>query len=764
MLRKPTSATSILTFMIVAAIAAPLIMGGCSPDVLALLAGAAGASGVTGPIVGTGPAGPAGQPGLSAGSDLPGTVVTITDVSGSSPVQVGGPLTVTFTLKTKAGEPIDFTELSRFSIYVSGPASNYQRVIVPESAPNSVTDHGGGSITYTFAGGFPTAYAAPVNDVSSAGFSAGVLAGQPITPGTYTVGIEARRTFMVEGASLNDAGDATFDFPVGGATLAPRQIVLQDNCNVCHKQLGVHGGNRFKVTGCVLCHTNGAGDSSQTPGITIQFETLIHKLHAGAQLPRVLATAKGTDPYRYEISGFQKSISDFSDIEFPYMPGGTGFNQQTRNCATCHAGAAQVDQIYAGTNIIKANCTTCHDDMDFTSGTILDTSKPEVSGGTLTQAQLGDAAFRKTPGGTQHKFDDAACTLCHGPGLSWAIADVHVPPVLNPANAIGLQTVVQSVGNSTGSGFFKVGDKPSVTFQLLDGNNQPVKMEDVRTVVFLLSGPVENYQRILPNVSIKNTDANSVVTFTGGLAPTTGFGPFTFTSTAGIPANYAAPIGDANTFTYAAGWGNLKGRPLDGGSYTVLVYATRRFNFEGTNYTETSPPSLAAIRIVSGGTAASYPGFVSDAKCNACHGDLRFHGNTRKSVTECVLCHTAGGEGAGHDPIDFKVMIHKIHDARNLAQVIAGDKFLDNFSTGLLPTMPLGPRQCDACHATDAWMSPVERNDVSIWKVVCTSCHDTNAVAIHAQLNTLPGTISEACATCHGPGTAFAIDQVHKGL
>ncbi len=109
-------------------------------------------------------------------------------------------------------------------------------------------------------------------------------------------------------------------------------------------------------------------------------------------------------------------------------------------------------------------------------------------------------------------------------------------------------------------------------------------------------------------------------------------------------------------------------------------------------------------------------------------------------------------------------MIHKIHDARNLAQVIAGDKFLDNFSTGLLPTMPLGPRQCDACHATDAWMSPVERNDVSIWKVVCTSCHDTNAVAIHAQLNTLPGTISEACATCHGPGTAFAIDQVHKGL
>jgi len=492
MRRKCTPATSALAFVIVAAIATPLLVGGCSPDLLALLAGASGASGVTGPgslIGATSPTGPAGRPGLDAGSNLPGTVVTVTDVTGSSPVQVGGPIKVAFTLKTKAGDPIDFQDLDRFSIYVSGPANNYQRVIVPENDPNSVTDNGGGSYTYAFAGGFPSTYAAPVNDVSSAGFSGGVLAGQAITAGTYTVGIEARRTFTIEGVALRDAGDATFDFPVGGATLAARQVVLPDNCNECHRQLAVHGGNRMKVTGCVLCHTNGAGDSSQTAGVTIQFAALIHKLHTGAQLPRVAATASGSDPYLYKVSGFQSSLVDFSDVEFPYMPGGTGFNQQTRNCGVCHAGAAQADQIYAGTSINRANCTTCHDDLDFTNGTILDTSKTQVSGGTLTQGQLSDGAFRKYPAGTQHKFDDPACALCHGPGLSWAIADVHVPPLLDPANAIGLQAVVQSVGGSTGDGFFKVGDKPVVTFQLLDGNNQPVKMEDVRAVNFLLSGP-----------------------------------------------------------------------------------------------------------------------------------------------------------------------------------------------------------------------------------------------------------------------------------
>ena len=120
-------------------------------------------------------------------------------------------------------------------------------------------------------------------------------------------------------------------------------------------------------------------------------------------------------------------------------------------------------------------------------------------------------------------------------------------------------------------------------------------------------------------------------------------------------------------------------------------------------------------------------------------------------------------------------MIHKIHDARDL-DVVMNDGIYDivgfasgqpltignvnDFSTGTLPSMPGGAKDCQACHATDAWKSPVERSDVNIWKVACTSCHDSSATSVHVQLNTL-GLGQEGCAVCHGEGAAFSVEREH---
>jgi OmcA/MtrC family decaheme c-type cytochrome len=736
------------------------------------VAGQDGAAGATGGTGDTGAAGPAGPAGLSASDALPTTNIEILAVAGASPVESGKPFHVDFTIKDGSSNTIVFDELNRFSIYVSGPVEAYQRVVVPENDPNKLTQNGDGSYTYTFSA-FPSTYANPVNATTGGGGT--------VTDGTYTVGIEARRGFTQAGATIEKAGDAFFDFVVGSGTQTAREIVTQANCDTCHGHMAVHGGNRMTVAGCPTCHTAGALDKAATAGVTIEFNDLIHRLHRGADLPRVKATANGSDPYLFKVIGFGNSEIDFSDVEFPFMPGGTGFNLQTRNCHVCHDGAAQAAEIYATDNLTKKLCTTCHDDMDFTSGTKLDPNNTTVKAGTLTQAQLSDAAYRVAPGGVPHGFADGSCQYCHAAGLANDIATNHVPQLYRPANLIGLQVIIDSVAGNTGTDFFQATDTPVVTFHMVDQNGAAVSMEQIWSMSFFLSGPVENYQKVLPfdpntglalnTLAIKATNSTTgAVTMKGGVSAT-GTGPFVYTSTQTLPATFPGPINNSTTFTYADGWGELAARPLVAGSYNAIIYAYRQFTVAGTNYRETSMPAVFPIRIGEAGTATGYPGFVTDEKCNACHGMLTFHGGGRKSITECAPCHTAGVERVTnttqHDSVDFKLMIHKIHNARNLYQVTTlGQKYAGVFATGLTPVMPDGAKNCAFCHATDAWKVPVERTDVNIWKVVCTSCHDSPAVMAHAELNTLanpvadePGT--ESCATCHAADAPFSIELMH---
>lgn len=753
---------------------------------IGLVVAGAGCDGL-GVSVTPGPEGPQGPRGLDAGSSLPGTVVAVVDLNGGGPVQVGGPLRVTFTLKTRDGEAISIDELDRFSIYVSGPANNYQVVIAPEAdLAGSVTTIERGTYIYSFQASFPATFSPPPNDSDAYGPEDNELTGGAVTAGTYTVGIEARRTFEIEGESHRDAGDAAFDFSVGGAPVQSRQVVLQTSCDQCHSQLTLHGENRFSVTNCVLCHVNGAEDlvstdpTKTTPEASIQFANLIHAIHAGAELPLVQASRNGTDPYRYVIIGRGESAHDYSDVEFPVVPGGTGFDQQVRNCGACHAGAAEEARAFE--NPSRLACSGCHNDIDWDAGTILDTANPDVAAGTLTQGQLFDPAFRTLfLGALAHTFQDSECAQCHNatnPALDTAA--VHVPPLLRPENINGLHATILSVSGGTGSGFFRAGDAPAVTFDLLDAGGNRVDIADVAGVNLVLAGPVENYQHVIP------ASGSTVALKGAGGVPTSGTGPFTYTSAEPIPTVFPPPPNDSTAFGFDGGWGELNGRPLLDGTYTVMVYAFRQFDYEDATYRETSPPGLMDIQVGAAEPVSAYANTVTDTTCNACHGDLRFHGNSRKGVAGCVLCHVAGAEdranpvaGQTQDPapdsIDWKIMIHKIHYAEELDVVKSGGAYdligfaagqpsdtgnVNDFSIGGFPSQPTGARNCTACHATDSWKAPVERDDVSIWKVACTSCHDSTDVEVHVELNTL-SVGREGCATCHGDGAAFSVERVH---
>jgi hypothetical protein len=108
-------------------------------------------------------------------------------------------------------------------------------------------------------------------------------------------------------------------------------------------------------------------------------------------------------------------------------------------------------------------------------------------------------------------------------------------------------------------------------------------------------------------------------------------------------------------------------------------------------------------------------------------------------------------------------MIHKIHNGRNLDSIfiLVGHSTHD-YSNTLIPSMPGETKHCTVCHATDAWKDVPVRTNMQTWMVVCTSCHDTPATAVHVRLNTVAGALgTEACDVCHGDGAAFSVERVH---
>ena len=487
-----------------------------------------GDDGDTGP---QGPPGPPADPGetpLGPDDPLPGVVVDVTSFSGGTGnggrARVGDRLTVQFTVANDASEPLALSSLTRGSIYISGPTFNYQRVIASQSdVLTRATQVATGVYAYTFAVPIPATYLAPLNDTAS--LTEGELTGQALLDGTYTVGIELRKDFEIGTEVLRDVGNGSRDFLFGAATtLEPREVVLLESCNACHTNLEAHGGNRNDIKNCLLCHTAGAEDRNNpgfaggTPGASIEFAVMIHKIHAGAHLPSVMGMTTDVNgdrvynatPRPYQLVGFGNSIHDYSEVLFPQypswsspMPRDAGYstltpteqaleNLQRRGpvgCAKCHgdpdgagplSAPAQGDRIH--TQPTRRACASCHDDWI-----------PE---------QLYTANGQTMPA----VADDSNCSFCHEPsGNSLAIEDAHRHPLVDPALALGVNFIIDSVTDAGGDndGTFDAGEFVRLTFSVEDDARNPINASTLGRVEMVLSGPttnpqVLNYQRMAP--------------------------------------------------------------------------------------------------------------------------------------------------------------------------------------------------------------------------------------------------------------------------
>ena len=477
-----------------------------------------------------GPAGPAGPPGptdttLTKFETPPGVDAEITSVTGNEPgsnFEPGDTLTVEFTLLKDDGEPWDIDEMGTARILVSGPTFNYQRVIAEQSNLASASTYlGDGLWSYTFATPLPDTYLPPYNDTTAFDADDGELQGQPLLAGTYTVGMYLSWDYSVDAQSgFHDVGNATSDFLLGNTTtVSHREVVAQLNCNQCHVELQAHGGRRRDVVLCAMCHTAGAEDKNDpaasigtTPGVTIDFRVMIHKIHNGAHLPSVLGVATNADgsrnygatPHPFQLVGFNNSVSDFSHVFYPVwpnlsspMPKDLGYSALTSGqkttedtirggataCFKCHGdpdGPGPITAVPAQgalhqTQPSRKACGSCHDDIDW--------DKPYAANGSIMPV-----------------IGATACNACHqASGGSIDVYDAHVHPLENPLVDAGVVVDITDITGGTGAGGnFQNGDSPTIEFTLKDSVGNDVGLPQMDSSSSILVGPSNKRQAVFP--------------------------------------------------------------------------------------------------------------------------------------------------------------------------------------------------------------------------------------------------------------------------
>ncbi|HTE06547.1 MAG TPA: hypothetical protein VK824_10145, partial [Planctomycetota bacterium] len=459
--------------------------------------------------------------------------------AGSNHFAPGDKLSITFTIKKSDGTAWGLSEMGTARILMSGPSFNYQRVLAEQSdLAAAAVKVGEATYRYTFATPIPEVYLPPLNDSPSFGAADGELAGEPLLGGTYTVGMYVAWNYTVDGASFRDVGNAESDFALGTTPdVQPRAVVSVENCNQCHVDLQAHGGLRKDPGLCLLCHTAGSEDrnvlsvENGTPGVSIDFKVMIHKLHDGAHLPSVNGVATLTDgsgdrdysatPAPYELVGFNNSVIDFSDVHYPVWPNLTSNVPKDFGYSALTAPQkAQEDAIRGG----ATTCLKCHGDPDGAGpldapvqGDLYKAGPSRMACGSCHDDVLWDQPYHANQ--QTMPANPGACITCHATeGDPLAIVDGHIHPLEDPVIDAGVVVDITGIGGGTGAGGnFQLGDRPSFTFGIEDNEGATVPITDMDASVAMLVGPTENQQVVMPYTGTNNLSL-APLDFAGRLA------------------------------------------------------------------------------------------------------------------------------------------------------------------------------------------------------------------------------------------------------
>lgn len=288
-------------------------------------------------------------------NQLQGLALTVQSITNTAP---GLKPTVTFKLTDKKGAFVDPSKLARSRFLLGGPTTDYMKSLREDV--KGATCAGSGICTFVFTTAVPS-------DAT----------------GTWTLSADYYRSVTIDnhsekGLAVREAGlNPILDFPVTDAKAVSRRIITDTaKCNKCHDVLALHGGQRFKVEECAICHAPNATAPSVTsqPDESIHFKWMVHRIHTGEELThdysiggtsynevlypgdrRNCMACHVTGSYHLPLPESAQPTITKRDFYTPMQPAAAA-------CLSCHDTKYAAAHVYTNTAPFGESCASCHGD------------------------------------------------------------------------------------------------------------------------------------------------------------------------------------------------------------------------------------------------------------------------------------------------------------------------------------------------------------------------------------------------------------------
>lgn len=384
-----------------------------------------------------------------------------------------------------------------------------------------------------------------------------------------------------------------------------------------------------------------------------------------------------------------------------------------------------------------ANCETCHDETKATQADVWRKNPTiEACGSCHDRTWFGDRdatpeGFTDHPLEYEGGMDNSDCSICHTSGTT-GVSPISVRHAALTEPGIVTQILDVNPIDATG--------QVQVQFKLTYANGSPItNVKSPDRVGAIVAWPTTDYQN---HVSETLGGARAITGAIDTYTSETGVYNYTFKAT--FPTDTEETFGIVMTGRIAA-----TGNPdVELGT---LDNSLHYFTFNSAEIVERRQ-------------------VVDEAKCDACHNEIRGHGEQRFGVDTCVMCHRPN-ESEGDESINLKDMLHSVHRGADL-------EFFEDYELLDLEHVhfPGKLQQCTMCHIPgtstvlgthevplpdEALPSIVGEEQIPATRAACVTCHDSVAADTHAFVNASPQGV-ESCAVCHGRTGSASVTAVHQ--